>query len=259
MIYKGLRSDAFMLREVRALFTKFESYISGRIIAKLEGIGFNNVTCFFGFLRELLIKLEGLKADHLAYTNSFANREIDIYYYLMYPYIEGINKIMNAITKAYNTKVFTRKDFKGITTKDYSKEALLRQIFKTPISLTLTKTEASSDNIYFKMTSTMIPQEIGKGTRRKNGSKQGDSIPANMQGLHASFAFVGNVLKLPKSTPVALASINCFLQIDNNGKFIFDKQAIRTMKATDEVLNETGRDISSDSDTLSYAENVSDD
>lgn len=244
MIYKGLKSESFTLREVRNLFAKFQTFISGRIASKLEGIGFEQTTDFFVFLRELLEKLDSMKASHLEYVNSFSHREIDIYYYLLFPYIVGITKIMNAISKSWKSgRGFTRDQFYGITTKEYSNETLLRKISKSPIALTLSKMEASSDNIAFKMTTTMIPQEIGKGVDRKASNKNQDIIPKNMQGLHASFSYIGNLLKLSNSVPVALGSINPFINIDTNGRFVFTDEDKFVMEKTDSMLNATGRDI----------------
>jgi len=248
MIYKGLRSEEFMLREVRNLFIKFQTYISGRIASKLAGIGFTETTDFFCFLREMLEKLDDMKASHLEYINSFSYREIDIYYYLLYPYIESINKIINSIAKEYkNSGNFARTNFYGITNTEHSKKGMLRKISKAPIALTLSKAEASSDNLFFKMSSNMIPQEVGKGVNRKRSNKNPDIIPKNMQGLHGSFPYLGNLLKLPKGTPVALASINPFLKIDKFGKFIFSKDDIKTMEEIDVVLNEEIRDITNES------------
>jgi len=244
MIYKGKRSDTFMLREVRNTFSKFQTYINGRLASKLKDIGFQQTVDYFEFLKELLVKIDDMKANHLEYTNSFSYREIDIYYYLLYPYIEGINKIISGLSKAWKTKgVLTREQFYGITTKEYSNESLLRKIPKAPIALTLSKLEASSDNLAFKMTTIMIPQEVGKGVNRKMSNKNNkDIIPANMQGIYGSFAYIGTPLKL-NSIPVALASLNVFVDITSKGKFKFDKKDIATMEAINIALNEQSRDM----------------
>ena len=244
MLYTDTKTADFRLRGVRQDLYKFETYINGRLSAKLEKIGFKPTLDYIAFLEELSSKIDNMKSSHLEYINNFSYREIDIYYYLLYNYIEGINKVVKEISKSWkSSKGLTRTQFHAITTKDYSNESILRKLPKAPIGLTLSKLEASSDNLFFKMTSILIPQEVGDNVNRKSSSRgKAEPIPENMRGLHGSFPYIGNVLKLSKSIPVALASINPFLNIGPAGNFIFTKDDIRTMSEIDKVLNKMGRD-----------------
>ncbi len=121
---------------------------------------------------------------------------------------------------------------------------ILSQKIRTGLVFKLTSTDEnnrsnmstmsySGDNKFFKITSSIIPQE---GRKSHRGAKISLDDPNNK--LHASYAECGGYLAIVKPQPIGNGKINPYVTIDDNGTIIHNPDFINVITDTQKKISD---------------------
>lgn len=208
--------NAQLVEKMNEHFDSLEETMNEFIVNKLAQIGYD--------CHDIYDLLYYLKRDFAQWyscsdvISSMYGKELDVLYSTLSHMVHAIFKAVYDIKK----KVNNQKEL----SKSEINEILVKRV-RTGMIFDLSKNTAgtrsnmstlsySGDNMFFKITSTIIPQEGNHGGKGKGKVKLDD--PNNK--LHASYAEAGGYLAITKPAPIGNGKINPFVTLDDEGTII---------------------------------------
>ena len=214
--FSGVYDEKDLHTKMMEHFVSLDDYMDNLLKEKLLATGYDcEDTYDLLFFTKRDFAIWHTKSDTIS---SMYNKELDVLESALFFLIKRIFKSSYEIKKKMNNK------------KDLSKNEIIdiiRKFINTGAVFKLTDTKAnrhnnilgiqySGDNMFFKITSTIVPQE-GR-TSNKGGSKVSLEDPNNK--LHASYAECGGYLAITQSQPIGNGKLNPYIGVDNTGTIV---------------------------------------
>lgn len=208
MIWNDNVSEGKIHSDVMDHFASLDEYVDTLITDKLKEIGYN-ITNVYEIFALIITKFDewSLTADDS--VNTMYDKELSILYYVCYDIIESIFKLY------FKLKSAVRRDLDAKKINDLMNEFLAPGLIYrlNHDHGEITTSSSSGDNMFFKITSILVPQSSTSKRRVKDRA----AIKDPSKWLHASIAEVGAVAALPKSEPTGRSRISPHLQISPTG------------------------------------------
>jgi hypothetical protein len=218
LLGKLIWSDAFHVGRLRSdvenHFVSTDSYLGHTDIKRFNDLGMeiDDLYQFFAWLIDNFTSQTIMATKDI---NSLYNKELTVLFYLFTQYRYMINKMYFGLTRSESKgKVQTFKEVEQ-TVRKWLKTGMVQLIHMK--NGEVDNRYASGDNMAFKITANMVPQEK---TTKGLGGNDNANLSDPTRRLHVSFAEVAGYAAIQKADPSGKTVINHWMNVDQFGRFV---------------------------------------
>ena len=221
-------SEGKLVDDIDKHLLSLDEYIDHLNKVELRDIGYDcpNIYVLFS------IMIENFN-EWLLKANDTINSMDDKVLTILYDTLQHITR--NIFETHFKLKAVTRKklEVKDIETT-FSTNLKVRAIYGiTKQHKGVGTLSYSGDNKFFKITSILVPQSSGSGTKKH---KERTSLDDPLLRMHSSIAGVGSYLFLPKPDPSGHARVNPHLQLDPKGMVLRNPKHIELLAKVQKMI-----------------------
>ncbi|MDA3822827.1 MAG: hypothetical protein PF450_09505 [Bacteroidales bacterium] len=233
IIFTGHYSEGKLFENIKEHFNSLDEYVDDLVSVKLKEIGYDCQD--FYELLFIIVENFSLWVTKTDSINTMYGKELSILYDTLNSIITDIFKTSFKIKKKVSMKPdVTEKEIiellnRGIRTGSIFNLVKSSAAFKQNIS----SVSYSGDHKFFKVTSTIIPQESNRGSSSGGGRV---SVNDSNNKLHPSYAEAGGYLAITKSQPIGHGKINPYVKLDSRGTIIKDPLKEDLINRTQQML-----------------------
>ena len=242
VMYNTGDSDAVLLEKVeRHLSSSVELMINPITSSELRNDGIDVYDIY-----ELIAYLIKNVTQAFIYkkVNNLKDKKLSCMRYFLQPFTESITKasynlakLQEAVNRGENVSLerihetigSKKQQFRGLKTTLFDKIQNTSGMFNPE--------QSASDNMYFKITCKMIPQDSNQKGRNKGNSKRGQ-LTAAKNFYHYSYLTIGRTIFQPKKNPTGGGEINPYIEIGPDGHFKEDSNYAWLVDKAKEHLEE---------------------
>lgn len=233
-IFDNSFKNTKILSDLKNHLKSIDSYVDQLITEKLSEIGVI-VNDFYDLLAHLLDRFSGMVLN--SKTNNTSDRYMDIYYYILYDIIYGINSAFFGITNKSREKndQLNISEVNSVLKSNLNLKKIYNIIAGGRMNLTLWSVDSASDNKQLKITCKLELQERGS-----NVSKAPKAVmPASLFSADSMETVVGSIYGIPKKHPSGMFTINPFCDVDEyTGRINMDDRDMMYVEALNTLLQD---------------------
>ena len=232
VIFKNNFALDKLLTKMDEYLTVLDGYMDDVTLEKLRETNIN-VKNFYDLIEKLILDFDKLTSTAMSRSASLDTRYIDINYYILYEHIAGINKTFHGINKDFIAGKLTYDNIVKTFNKKFSTKMVFNLIKNGSTNLALVPVDSSTDNYFFKVTSTLEDQNRGQGVKRAKNN----TFPQSTRTIHADDIILGSILYVSKKAPTPRLKINPYINIDlTSGRVLLSKVEERLVDKVNRML-----------------------
>lgn len=232
MIWNDNVSEGKIHSDIMDHFASLDEYVDVLVTDKFKEIGYN-ITNVYQIFSLIINKFDEWSLTSNDSVNTMYDKELSILYYVCYDIIEAIFKLYFKLKSAAKRDLDVKKI--NDLMSEFLKPGLIYRLNHDHGEITTTS--SSGDNMFFKITSLLVPQSK---TSKRGSAKSRAAIKDPAKWFHASIAEVGAVAAIPKSEPTGRSRVSPFLQISHTGLVLRNEE---NRKLLDNVQRMVKRNI----------------
>lgn len=235
IIFSGLHNEVKLYEDVMKNFQSLDEYLDDIIKEKLAEIGYP-CNDFY----DLLFAIHANFAAWFSASesiNTMYGKELSILYDTLYYLIHSVFSTSFKIRSKLASKPdSTAAHIAQMLRKGIRKGAIFDNTKTTHHKNNMTNIQYSGDSMFFKVTCTLVPQEVSTSSSPKGLV----SNPINK--LHPSYAEAGGYLAISKSQPIGNGKINPYVKISGKGTILQDPTKVALIEKTKEMMFGAGNE-----------------
>ncbi len=231
IIFSGLHNEVKLYEDIKKHFASLDEYLDEIISIKLIEIGYP-CNDFYDLLF-LIHKNFSMWHSDTESINTMYGKELTILYNTLYHLITAIfTASFKVKSKVQSKPNATAAEITALLNKYIRKGAIFDNVktSNSKIKNNNSSVQYSGDHKFFKITSTIIPQE----SRANTNGKGSINDPNNK--LHPSYAECGGYLAISKTQPIGNGKINPYVMLDNKGTITRDPAKIELIERTKTLM-----------------------
>lgn len=206
-----------MIKEVDEHLQSLDEYLDFMFKDELAKIGVYAETIYDVFMYVLMLLTYKTSADDHSISSMYGKRFATLRY-VLYDLTAGINNLMYDLKNTQRKKVLDETTINKIISENL-RMAAITGVANPNNHPEIRSVSTSSDNMYFGITSTMVPQDRASGGGKKGKINLDD--PVNH--LNASTVEVAGYNVIRKSDPSGNDVINPYVRISHDGYIVRDQ------------------------------------
>jgi hypothetical protein len=231
--YKDRYSIGHSYTLIKNRLVQIESYLD--IISK-DRLSINGVEVedFYDSIFHITDRYDEYIIEYKDNKNRNFDRYIEVNYYIHYPFIVGINRMIHDITNACTNKNPTLQNITKIIHAKLNTKTIYGISAGGKVNIALSPADSTTDSMFTKFTGLLELQERGNGVMREPNSQ----FPYNTRRLDASDCAIGTMSHLRKNAPTGKLNINPFSNWDlNTGSAIFTEKERYVLDVLDTLFS----------------------
>ncbi len=229
IIFSGLHNEVKLYEDVMKNFFSLDEYLDDIIREKLAEIGYP-CNDFYDLLFAIHANFS-MWFSASESINTMYGKELSILYDTLYYLIHSVFSTSFKIRSKLASKPdSTATHIAQMLRKGIRKGAIFDNTKTTHHKNNMSNVQYSGDNMFFKITCTLVPQEVSTSSSPKGLV----SNPINK--LHPSYAEAGGYLAISKSQPIGNGKINPYVKISEKGTILQDPAKIELIEKTKERM-----------------------